>query len=223
MSTEANEGVLNILPANIAEIARVCETESTRYGLRGVHVEIKDGVYECAATDARRLLIVSGECLRRPIAVKRFIQETTTYKNKRIDDKPVNAIIAKRDLLRSSGLSEDQSKAFGFSQNCETVSIAIDQKRTIETQIINGKFPDYRAVLPTTEPAVRVTLNAKMLSEILTIAAKFQSTGRRPNQCTIDLEVRTAEDAIVIRLSPDSKGSQEFTALLMPLSSEGRK
>lgn len=221
---EAEEKALNVLPANIAEIARICETETTRFALHGVHVEIHDGKYECAATDTRRLLIVSGECLERPVTAGRFIHDkTTTHKNKRVDDKPVNAVIAKKDMLRSAGLSEDKSKAFGFSQNCETVAIALDQKRTIETPIIDGKFPDYRAVLPTTEPAVRVTLNAKMLSEILSIAAKFQSSGRRPKNCTIDLEVRTAEDAVVIRLSPDSKGSQEFTALLMPLSQEGRK
>lgn len=218
MTTEPEEKVLNVLPANIAEIARVCEVESTRYALQGVHVEIANGKYECAATDTRRLLIVSGECLERSPAPGRFIVEkTTTHKNKRVDDKPVKAVIAKKDLLRSPGLSEDQTKTLGFSQNCEAVSIAVDKRRTIEAPIMEGRFPDYKAVLPRKEPAVTLHLNARYLAEILAIAAKFQVSGRTAKNCIIDLEVRTAEDPIVIRLSEQSQGSQKFTAILMPL------
>lgn len=109
------------------------DTESTRYALGGIQIEFTPERVTLAATDSRRLAVVSGEC-------------------KVVGSAPLPAtppvVPSKAMTLIERSLGEGEAE----------VQIAIHQNdiavrsggTTITSQLVQGRFPDWRRVVPTT-------------------------------------------------------------------------
>jgi DNA polymerase III sliding clamp (beta) subunit (PCNA family) len=202
------------IPANIVEVAKFCDDESTRYALGGISVKVADGKYEVCATDTRRLVVVSGSCNGKPVGKTLF----TAHANRRVQDATpyFEGIIGGKDLKKAVALSADKSKAIAFNQNGNSVCVAVDGARAIDMPLIEGRFPNYQDVLPKDEPATTMLLDPQLLAEAFALAKKFATKCHRG----VFVDIWDRERAIRIRARRED--GQEFVALVMPLTQEGR-
>lgn len=108
------------------------DTESTRYALGGIQIEFTPERATFAATDSRRLAVVSGEC-------------------KVVGSAPLPAsppvVPSKAMTLIERSLGENESEVhIAIHQN----DIAVRSGgTTITSQLVQGRFPDWRKVVPT--------------------------------------------------------------------------
>lgn len=120
----------------IEQTEYAADVESTRYALGGILVEFRGGILSLAATDSRRLAVVSLTA-----AVGPDVQGVI----------PAKAIAdIARQLKGQSGdvtltLADPASHSYGgaaaFSVECA--------EWTVKGQCVDGRFPDYRQVIPT--------------------------------------------------------------------------
>lgn len=111
------------------------DTESTRYALGGVLVELKGDSITMAATDTRRLSVVKGQCTA---------GEAPAVEN------PAPVVPSKAMQLIERSLSNE----------AEVVSLAIRQNdvlvktttATIYSRLVEGRFPKYQDVIPASAP-----------------------------------------------------------------------
>jgi len=126
---------VNVAAAMLRQMIRrtvfATDTESTRYALGGVLVEIKGETIVMAATDTRRLAVVRGSCAASGSAPA---------------DVGLPVVPAKALTLIEKTLVDDN----------ETVSIAVRNNdvlvktasATIYSRLVEGRFPKYQDVIP---------------------------------------------------------------------------
>ncbi|MBA4032658.1 MAG: DNA polymerase III subunit beta [Planctomyces sp.] len=107
------------------------DSESTRYALGGVLLEISNDQVRMAATDSRRLAVAAGACS--------------------VEGQPVSG--SQQPVVPSKAMSLIEKSLADDAQNvCLAIhanDIAVRAGRaTISTQLVQGRFPDYRKVIP---------------------------------------------------------------------------
>jgi len=115
----------------IGGAADVMSTEETRYYLNGVCLEVREGQAIAVATDGHRL-----------------VSRTTNLAGQNSDRAP---IIIPRHAVRMAlplvGTGEAQITAYGASDGPNKLEIVSNGIR-IRTRLVDGKFPDWRRVVP---------------------------------------------------------------------------
>jgi DNA polymerase-3 subunit beta len=107
------------------------DTESTRYALGGIQVELTPERATFAATDSRRLAVISGEC---KVVGSPTIPAVA----------PVVPSKAMTLIERSLGDAESEVQ-IAIHQNDIAVRCGTT---TITSQLVQGRFPDWRKVVP---------------------------------------------------------------------------
>ena len=108
------------------------DTESTRYALGGVQVELTSDRATFAATDSRRLAVVSGDC-----SVVGSPAKPATP--------PV--VPSKAMTLLERSLSDGEADAH-IAIHANDIAVRCGGT-TITSQLVQGRFPDWRKVVPT--------------------------------------------------------------------------
>lgn len=108
------------------------DTESTRYALGGVLVEIKGETITLAATDTRRLAVVRGPCAASGAGAA---------------ENPAPVVPSKAmSLIERSLTDENASVSIAIRQNDVLVKTP---SATIYSRLVEGRFPRYQDVIPT--------------------------------------------------------------------------
>ncbi|MCY4044716.1 MAG: DNA polymerase III subunit beta [Cellvibrionales bacterium] len=170
--------------------------QDVRFYLNGMLWELEDEVLNCIATDGHRLALSSSDPLQQLQAKQ-----------------PKSQIIVPRkavlELSRTLSQSEDQVEVF-FGANHLYIK---NSYFTFVTSLIDGKYPDYKRVLPT--DLGRVILGSRQeLKDTFNRAAILSNEKYRgiqvmlsPNQMTIQAtnpEREEAEDSVVVDYQGDS-------------------
>jgi hypothetical protein len=157
------------LPASLAQLTR-CAGEESRYSLAGVQLtDPGGGQYKATVTDGRRLVHVQGYCPETkneppgelgcppdvPVYVPsdawntifRFAPKLLGYQRSQYGEKTAPVRVARLNDGRVLLSSKD---------------------RTLTTDQLGGKFPDWRQVLPKGKPVAVVSVQPKLLAETLT-------------------------------------------------------
>lgn len=107
------------------------DDESTRYALGGVLVELSPNEVTFAATDSRRLAVVSAPC------------EAVG-----VDDDKVSPVIPRKAMQLIERSLSDDSEPTKIAAHGNEVLIQCGQS-TIYSRLVEGRFPNYRDVIPT--------------------------------------------------------------------------
>lgn len=108
------------------------DTESTRYALGGVLVELKGETITLAATDTRRLAVVRGQCAGSGGGGA---------------ENPAPVVPSKAmSLIERSLTDENESVSIAIRQNDVLVKTS---HATIYSRLVEGRFPRYQDVIPT--------------------------------------------------------------------------
>jgi DNA polymerase III sliding clamp (beta) subunit (PCNA family) len=205
MSTETKEttpveqSAVCKINTNVAPIAEVCAgDEQVRFGATtGVKVVIGEGKCVLQATDGRHAAVIS--------------QPDGTQ------GKEVSVIIPAR-LIRK--LKDRDYRRFTDARleiGGRESSIAVEEFK-MSCPNVKGKFPDLSAVTPKVKPVATALVNARLLSELLEIAASIQSE----ESVATTLEIYDGGDGrtpmVAVRMTHED---QEFTGLLVQLVKSG--
>lgn len=107
------------------------DTESTRYALGGVLVEVKGETIVLAATDTRRLAVVRGQCAGEVNAAS---------------ENPAPVVPSKAlALIERTLIDEQESVSLSIRNNDVLVKSAA---ATIYSRLVEGRFPRYQDVIP---------------------------------------------------------------------------
>jgi DNA polymerase III sliding clamp (beta) subunit (PCNA family) len=141
-------------PAELAAIAIAASTEATRYYLNGVCVEsYSDGTHGLIATDGHRLHSINTQ----EKAVEHFIFASDDIKKAlamlKAEEKTLKPL---KHLLRIIVEHTPPMCALKVSialvTENELKEIEIHEKASFTTKAIEGNFPDWRRIMPTSEP-----------------------------------------------------------------------
>jgi DNA polymerase III sliding clamp (beta) subunit (PCNA family) len=205
-----------LLPANLAGLATISASQTQRYAMTGVLVRQSGASYEAMATDGRRLALVRGTPTANPLEYPRVPELAE------VPPSAAQAVIptrawrdAFRAVPRGRALTDPILGHVAVHLGEKESILATTDGEAVHAETIpnvEGRFPDYEAVLPRDEPRARVDLNPELLLDLVRLARDFVANmeARR-----ITLEVRDPGTPIVIKAT---NGTQEFVGLLMPLS-----
>jgi DNA polymerase III sliding clamp (beta) subunit (PCNA family) len=204
-----------LLPANLGGLTRVTTRESLRYALAGVRVQVRGGDYEVAATDGRRLAIVRGKMAGDPLAYPACPELADLPPAEEAATIPAKEW---QEAFREAGQARPGEPGTGCVAlhlgPTESVLATTDGDEVQARRVSNveGRYPDYHAVLPRKEPAARVDVNAAYLLDLVRLAKEFslEEKGHR-----ITLEIHAANEPMVLQAT---NGTQELVALLMPMT-----
>jgi DNA polymerase-3 subunit beta len=109
------------------------DTESTRYALGGVQIELTHDRATFAATDSRRLAVVSGECktVGSPVSLT------------------VPPVIPSKAMTLIERSLTDANADVHIAIHPNDIAVRCGGT-TITSQLVQGRFPDWRKVVPTT-------------------------------------------------------------------------
>jgi hypothetical protein len=79
---------------------------------------------------------------------------------------------------------------------------------------VEGRWPPTDAVISQEEPVLRVRVDAKMLANLLNVAANYAAE----ETCYVDLHPYSKDKPIKVTASDPAKG-QEFIGVIMPIAS----
>jgi hypothetical protein len=202
-----------LLPANLGCLARAASELPARYSTAGVHVTLRPGEYEAAATNGKVLAVVTGspahpldfppvaELSELPASASQAVIPAQAWKS-------AFASAPKRKGEPGAGLV-----AVHLSEQESILTTINDSEANVQrTENVQGRFPDYRAVLAITgrKPSVVVRVDPTLLLDMVKLA---QAIGGR--ETAVTMELRGARDPIVLRTD---NGEQKFVGLLMPMT-----
>jgi DNA polymerase III sliding clamp (beta) subunit (PCNA family) len=198
-----------LLPANLGELARAtAKPHRGRPAMSGVYLEVCEDEYEAVATDGRQLAMVRGRATADPLSFPacEALAELPPSRD--------SAVIP-RDQWQEAfrGAPKGGEVAVHLGQSAAVLCTSDgDEEQARRAPNVEGKFPDYRSVLPTKEPVVRIRFDPDLLLNLVKIARSF-SAG--PDKGGVTLEVWAADKPITLKCGTEE---QQFTGLLMPLA-----
>jgi hypothetical protein len=209
-----------LLPANLSELARAAaRRHDPRVGMQGVYVEVCEDEYEAAATDGKQLAVVRGRATADPLSFPpcEALAELPPSKD--------SAVVPKDEWQKAfraapKGRGKDGAGLVAVHLGesaavlCTTDGEAEQARRVPHA---DGQFPDYRKVLPTQEPAVRIQFDPAYLLNMVALAEHFATD--RDEGGRVTLEVFAPDKPIVLRCGP---AEQQFIGVLMPLLPDSR-
>jgi len=126
-----------ILKQMIRRTLFATDTESTRYALGGVLIDLQGEGLTLAATDTRRLAVVEGKC--------------TVHGSPESPATPP-VIPSKAMSLIERSLGEDQSEPVWFALRNNDVMVKTSHT-TLYSRLVEGRFPKYQDVIPKSHTA----------------------------------------------------------------------
>ena len=139
----------------ITQTEFACDTESTRYALGGINVEMESGKLTFCATDSRRLSV--SESSQVSIVDKRNWDSAEFLESHSVDEKtdPVSGVIpvgAFRLALSMLDKTSGQIVRLAIAENECAISTGDDgetgESWRIQSRLMEGRFPKYRDVIP---------------------------------------------------------------------------
>jgi DNA polymerase III sliding clamp (beta) subunit (PCNA family) len=205
-----------LLPANLAGLAALTATDATRYAMSGVLVKLTPEGYEIAATDGRRLGVVSGPSTADPLEFP-SVPELT-------DAPPAQAqAVIPAAEWRAAFRSLPSARVIAAEPVLGNVAVHLGEKESLlvtstgeEANVqrvpnLEGRYPPYAAIEPKGEPVVRLLVNPDYLLSLARFVKDFVADTNNPEMI---LEVRGPGQPIVIRAA---NAAQRFLGLLMPM------
>jgi DNA polymerase III sliding clamp (beta) subunit (PCNA family) len=181
--------------------------------MSGVLLKLDDASYEACATDGRCLALVTG-----PTA--NALDYPTIPEMTELPPSAPQAVIPRAEwqqafkAARTPAMVEQPilghvAVHLGLAESL-LASTDGDKDTVARVANVEGRYPDYQAVLPRSEPQLRVFVNARFLIEVLKLAQQFGPEDER-----VTLELHGANTPMVVR---STNGPQKFVGLVMPLT-----
>jgi DNA polymerase III subunit beta len=123
--------------------------DETRQALNGLLLEIENGQANLVGTDGHRLALITRPLLKSTLPKN----EKTSY------------LLPRKALSELLKLMEDEESTFSFSEKGNHLAF-IQGKQVIISRKIDGKFPNYRQVIPP-DNNLKVTINRDELNHAL--------------------------------------------------------
>ena len=177
-------------------VAKFASKGSSRPELQGIFIT-KD---KTVATDSFRLL------------------EVSTPKDKRAEDydgvmRGMKPVIVNAEYLKKNIKLKDDTIAIKHIDNNK-----IEVLQTIDGMVlpkflprIEGQFPEYGGIFPTSKPMAEIKLNAQLLAELLEVMAKMNPTGE------VKIKIHGENQPLVIEGGTENQLSR---AMLMPFRAD---
>jgi DNA polymerase III sliding clamp (beta) subunit (PCNA family) len=207
-----------LLPANLEKLASVAASESARPTMSGVLVQFDDDGYEAVATDGRILAVVTGPC-GDPLGFPELDQLTSLPPSKTSAIIPGRAFGAACKAAAAAGRRAKREAcghvAVHLGKGTSVLACSDGDSAGVQsTPNLEGKFPNYRAILPKEEPKFRIEVDPRLLGTLLAVARSLADE-ERPR---VALEFHASDRPLV--LTVDGKNDQDFVGLIMPLTPE---
>jgi len=202
------------IPAFIKSLCRLCDTESSRYALGGVKCEADGSVSAMTATDGKLLASVS-------------------FPDQNAD--AFDVIVAGKDMARAYAAHVSKNDVAGvvLEPRGKEVTIAGGKGSTLVAPI-DGRFPNYRQVLPTggAGPAdkhspdlhdgyVSVMLDPAMLGKLCDLYVEAAGPRRAAGLKGMTLWVKDGESAVYLSAAYHPDGTEYvIRAAIMPLAAD---
>ena len=171
------------------------DTDSTRYALGGVQLEIIGETITMAATDTRRLTVINGKC-------------SQVNNPKSMTEKPVIPAAAMK--LVASSLDNAASVKIAVNQNDIAFQIG---EVSIASQLVQGRFPGYRKVCPEEKSFTRrISLPVGQFARLLSAARVMESPESK------GLHLRFEKGILAVNATTSSIGDANAE---MPISFDG--
>lgn len=166
-----------------------------RYALHGVLWEVADGRLKLIGTDGRRLALAAGTCTSHGAA----------------DSKGQTHVVPTKAMGLLERLLQDAGEAVRFSlRNNEAVFKT--ERATITTRLVEGRFPNYRDVVPEKHP-IKITLDL----------LRFQTAVRQAKIMTEDESKRVTFTFGKKKLTLNAQGADTGRAKVeLPIEYEGK-
>lgn len=171
---------MHLLPTNLAPLADMVAKNEGKYAMTGIHLRVHgDNTYCAAATDGRRLLVVSGEC---PGDATDFPHATIRKAPNGATESIIPAPTWRKTFKDASKATRRMQK---LAPHCRTVATVIGKKVTTfataeptqtGTDNVEGRFPPYMDVIPKGAGTAGLDVDAKELADLLLAAAACGET-----------------------------------------------
>jgi DNA polymerase-3 subunit beta len=183
------------IPKFIRSIVGCTDTESSRYALGGVNVEVADGVANLTATDGRILVNVS------------YGAESS---------QPVNSIVSGKALAKAfaSVVKAKCDERMEMSLvNATPVAMVYGKKSPVPmvAEVVEGRFPRWRDVFPVMEPTFAIRLDCDLLA---TLCKVFVEAGAE--RATFHF----TDEHSAVRIDAVAPTGEVIRAVAMPVATE---
>jgi len=197
-------------------ISTFASNDSARYILNGVHIEASGNLI---ATDGHILgILTPGDSLeekdfpaigRSAGDVPALVPCTLAIDgikalSKAIPTKSLLPIV-KHALLDHAASNVNGKAVFHVTD--------LDNPQVVNVAKVDGKFPNYVAVIPTADPVYRIVFDAELLKRL---AAAALTLGKDDKTTAIELEF-TASGLAAMKATTTNNDGQTLTAVVMPL------
>jgi DNA polymerase III beta subunit-like protein len=95
----------------------------------------------------------------------------------------------------------------------------LDKSPMVESRMVDGNFPNWKACIPETQPTMQITLSANYLAQLCKSVIDFKGDRDR---ALVRLQL-WSENKVIRLDASDNTYDQQWMALLMPVSSESFK
>jgi hypothetical protein len=160
------------LPSSLAQLTR-CAGEESRYSLAGVQLtDPGGGQYRATVTDGRRLIHVQGYCPEtkdQPAGELGCPPDVPVY----VPSDAWNTIFRFAPKLLGYQRSQygEKTAPVRVARLSDGRVLLSSKDRTLTTDQLDGKFPDWHQVMPKGNPVAVVSVQPKLLAETLTALA----------------------------------------------------
>lgn len=185
-----------LVPKHVWSLAKIAAKSSTRYAISGINFQAKGGHAHAAATDGRRLAVLSWELAS--------------------NESFASVIVPRHACIAACAMKRDIELTCAKNGQLLLTAIAAPKDEGLVRQITvaaaAGKFPDYSAMIPQygEDTANTIGVDAMSLTDLLASAATLQ-----PNVTKLVVP-HDPKRAVVIRASSDDECRGSITAVLMP-------
>jgi DNA polymerase III sliding clamp (beta) subunit (PCNA family) len=209
-----------LLPRNLQGLANLCRKEEGRYAMTGVHLITTDTGYRAEATDGRVLGRVTANYPASPAEYPALPALASAPNGQHETTIPADAWKAafkaipkqknkwsRKPVLDNLAVVQGEKVTSFASTDLEAVSFS-------QPSNVEGHWPATDAVISQEEPVLRVRVDAKLLANLLTVAANYTAE----DNCYVDLHLYSKDKPIKVTASDPATG-QEFTGVIMPVAS----
>lgn len=164
----------------IDRVGFAASTDDARAILTGLHIQIKDNVFELAATDGFRL------------AVERIPLKSKDEFSLVIPMKVMSELarLVRESGVDSAGNTKSEIRCGKTSEGTQMLFVLPDGVQLI-TRLLEGTFPPYHKIIPTGY-STKVSFDVEQLSAEVKRAALFSAAGSAMLKVDIDAEQRSA-------------------------------
>lgn len=185
VSPEASMAVMKAeqFAETVAQVARAAAAEDGRVPLTGVHLEVAGGHFTAAATDSYRL------------AVRTLPWEEAME---------AEALVPRRSLEEARRAAELLGSEVRLAIEPSQVAFVFDDRRLV-TRLIEGKFPDYRKLVPAGYER-RLTVDR---GELMEVVRRVSVVGEVRAGATTPVVLHLSEDVVQVTVNSGEVGQAE--------------